>query len=291
MVIAPESSGSAELTRHHCAFPILCVIHVRDPLSMSSKLNSRQRNALSQLRNFTGATEKVGIQLLSRNNWSVEVAAEAFFAGGYEASSKQVSTDKKKINEWFDALLKCNDEDTENTSDLDQDAVVKFCEDIGVDPMEMIILGVSFKMNAANMCTYTRAEFTRGMEVMGCDTPKKMQAYLPKLRAELAEPKVFREFYNYCFTFAKEEDSKVLSQEIAIGLWQLLLADKFSNLPLWIEFLEWRDKKWPLSKDTWSLLLEFSKQVNDDLSKYDDDGAWPVIIDDFVDWLRDSKKK
>jgi DCN1-like protein 1/2 len=46
-----------------------------------------------------------------------------------------------------------------------------------------------------------------------------------------------------------------------------------------------------ISKDTWSLFLEFILIVHDknDLSKYDSEGAWPVIIDEFVEFLKESE--
>ena len=46
---------------------------------MSSSLSSKQRKLCSQLRNFTGASERDAIFLLNQNRWNVEQAAEAFF--------------------------------------------------------------------------------------------------------------------------------------------------------------------------------------------------------------------
>jgi hypothetical protein len=39
-----------------------------------------------------------------------------------------------------------------------------------------------------------------------------------------------------------------------------------------------------VNKDLWDLTLDFSREIADDsqLSKYDADSAWPVIIDEFV---------
>ncbi|KAJ3700593.1 hypothetical protein LUZ61_004298 [Rhynchospora tenuis] len=43
-----------------------------------------------------------------------------------------------------------------------------------------------------------------------------------------------------------------------------------------------------ISRDTWSQLLEFVKTIDPQLSNYDEEGAWPYLIDEFVEYLTEN---
>lgn len=45
-------------------------------------------------------------------------------------------------------------------------------------------------------------------------------------------------------------------------------------------------KQKSVSYDLWKMSYEFARDVKSDLSNFEDDGAWPALIDDFVCSLR-----
>ncbi|KZV93635.1 hypothetical protein EXIGLDRAFT_749045 [Exidia glandulosa HHB12029] len=65
-----------------------------------------------------------------------------------------------------------------------------------------------------------------------------------------------------------------------------------TQLSSWYAFLHDTKVK-GVSKDTWSMLLEFLKTVDPQFTAYDEEAhnpapaAWPSIIDDYVAWARE----
>ncbi|URE08308.1 DCN1-like protein [Musa troglodytarum] len=168
------------------------------------------------------------------------------------------------------------------------DGITLLCNDLQVDPQDIVMLVVSWHMKAATMCEFSRQEFIGGLQYLGIDTIEKFRDKLSYMRSELKDEQKFREIYNFAFGWAKEKGQKSLALDTAIGMWQLLFAER--HWPLvdhWCQFLQMRHNK-AISRDTWSQLLEFAKTVDLQLSNYDEEGAWPYLIDEFVEYLTEN---
>lgn len=69
-------------------------------------------------------------------------------------------------------------------------------------PIAQLVL--SWHLNAATMCEYSRDEFIQGLSKMGCDSLDKLKRKLPELRAELRSADKFKDIYNYAYMFSRE---------------------------------------------------------------------------------------
>ncbi|XP_064636898.1 DCN1-like protein 4 [Lineus longissimus] len=162
----------------------------------------------------------------------------------------------------------------------------KFCEDIGVEPENIVMLALAYKLDARNMGFFTLAEWLKGMTDLGCDNSNKLQNKLDYLRTLLDDTVVFKNIYRYAFDFARDKAQRSMDIDLAIELLQLLLGKHWSLCATFRQFLE-QSKYKVINKDQWCNVLEFSRTIKPDLSNYDEDGAWPVMLDEFVDWIRD----
>ena len=46
-------------------------------------------------------------------------------------------------------------------------------------------------------------------------------------------------------------------------------------------------KKRGVTQDEWAMMLNFFQEIQPDCSNYADDGAWPLLLDDYVEWRRE----
>lgn len=165
------------------------------------------------------------------------------------------------------------------------EAMEKFCEDIGVEPENIIMLVLAWHLEAANMGYFTKDEWLRGMTILQCDCTERLQSKLDYLRGELNDAATFKNIYRYAFDFARDKNQRSLDMDTAKLMLALLLGRSWPLFPVFSQFLE-QSKYKGLNKDQWYNVLEFSRTINPDLSNYDEDGAWPVLLDEFVEWRR-----
>ncbi len=149
---------------------------------------------------------------------------------------------------------------------------------------------------------FTKQGFVKGMLENSIDSLEALKECLFKFRNvvdNVFDPR-FKDVYRFTFNWAKETpDRRYIEKEMAIQFWRLLL-NKFitlkPNLKIteWIAFLEKEkgDLK-VISKDVWYTyfdFLMFLEKHNGSVEAYDEDGgAWPLVLDDFVEYLEQSK--
>jgi DCN1-like protein 1/2 len=109
------------------------------------------------------------------------------------------------------------------------------------------------------------------------------------------DQELFKKVYKHAFVGGRERDQKALSLENAQVYWEMLFSKPGMRwvtanhdwLELWKQFL---DEKYTRSvnRDMWNMTLTFALKTLEDesLSFWSADGAWPSVIDDFVEWCR-----
>ncbi|PIA62721.1 hypothetical protein AQUCO_00200623v1 [Aquilegia coerulea] len=122
----------------------------------------------------------------------------------------------------------------------------------------------------------------RGQACLRYNDLSKLMSYL-----DLVDSARFACFYDFVFFMCRENGQKNITLEKAIEAWKLVLKGRFRLLNEWCNFVE-KHQRHNVSEDTWQQVLAFSRCVHEDLEGYDPKGAWPVLIDDFVDHMHRS---
>ena len=209
-------------------------------------------------------------------------------AGGFSKQGAKTKTSRvKKSNKTsLDEQLKQTFQSYEEDGIIDDDNLLRFVTDLEIEPDDVVLLVLCEHMGCETGGEITWSEFERGMKALHCVNIGDVKERLVGLRATLALPEVFDSTYKFAFKLNLQPSKKILDKDTAIALWQLMLDGKFLLLDKWVEFLESRDDVQWISKDVFFQIQTFSRLSTADISSWEDDGAWPCVIDDFVEYMQ-----
>lgn len=109
-----------------------------------------------------------------------------------------VQFSQKRCLTWFREYTTPDDPDT-----LGPEGMEKFCEDIGVEPENVVMLVLAYRMQARQMGFFTQSEWLRGLSDLQCDSIVKLQSRLDYLKSLLNDSNHFKAIYRYAYDFAR----------------------------------------------------------------------------------------
>ncbi|GJJ71071.1 DCN1-like protein 4/5 [Entomortierella parvispora] len=195
--------------------------------------------------------------------------------------------DVGRCTRWFESFTGLEEDDLGNEQ-IGPAGISKLCEDIGVSLEAVDMLVLAFHLNADTMPFFSKEEWIKGMKKLEVDSTIKLKAAMPGLVAKLKNPVDFKEFYRYIFMFVKNSEQKCMDVETACRMLETVMAGR-PHTKSFVAFLEEKKPVKVINKDQWYNFLDFSDSVSEDLTNYDGiSSAWPVLLDEYVEWRNDS---
>jgi len=178
---------------------------------------------------------------------------------------------------WFDHL--CLREEGIMTA---QD-ILTFCHTIQKEPGDIVFLILSYKMGVKTCGTISQREWISAMSYFGIDSNDKLIDKWENLRNLLNEDRLLeRSVYRFAYDYVRDRDQDGCRIDVQLGaeLVRMFLEKKWKYCEAFLRFLTLTKVK-ALTRDQFMNIIDFSREVTS-LEGYDDSGAWPLLLDEFV---------
>ena len=151
------------------------------------------------------------------------------------------------------------------------------------------ILVLLFKMGIQKP-SISYSEWTEGCEKLKIDSFESLQEIVPGLDTGFLETSQFKSFYKFCFKFNLSGTYKSLDKEVVLALLPMLLKDSHrvpdDRLESFTKFLESKEAEYAkITLDQWTSFLDFCLEVTNLDAFEESTSAWPVLIDEYVEYL------
>ncbi|XP_057473929.1 uncharacterized protein LOC130762264 [Actinidia eriantha] len=199
------------------------------------------------------------------------------------ASGKAASKELERIDSLFYTYA------NSSSGMIEPEGIEALCSDLEVEHTDVRILMLAWKMKAEKQGYFILEEWRSGLKALRADTITKLKKALPDLDKEVKRSSNFADFYTYAFQYClTEEKQKSIDIESICELLNLVLGFQFRpQVDYFVEYLKIQIDYKVINMDQWMGFYRFCNEISfPDLCNYDDELAWPLILDNFVEWMR-----
>jgi len=256
---------------------------------MTSLSSNEKKNKTKEFKDIVGNLSDSSAQkILESNRWDIQSAVNDYFNNSSKYDSeKKAAGSPDKVRKLFDKYA-----DSEDKEIMSEEGTIQFFKDVGVSPDGHETLAIAWLLNSTEMGLFQRKEFVDGFAGQGCTTIQEIKGVIKGKISSLGTESQFRQFYKWVFQHVKEDEKKkTIPINLATQLWKIVLGSKQKDLPLlekWLAWCEQAEDFKVVNRDVWEQVYDFLKETKT-LNSYDDSGAWPVQVDEFIEWAKEQK--
>ncbi|UJR16417.1 hypothetical protein I4U23_003319 [Adineta vaga] len=174
------------------------------------------------------------------------------------------------------------------------DGILRFCQDIAIQPDSYEILLFCFLCQAQQMYSLTRKEFLHGLKALGIhiDHPHDLRKALIDYQILSNE----KNFYSWTYQFGLIDGQRSLTTRNALSLWRIFFTKRKNELIVlnnWLNYLENiinSEVPQQINIDAWEMFPDFAEFIQlNGYESYDATQAWPSLFDQFVEYQKKIK--
>lgn len=202
-------------------------------------------------------------------------------SGGKKAA--ELSTGYTDLFEQFKSADECS---------IGPDGVEQLCTAMRVEPSDVLVLVLAWVLRTSQMGYISREEWTSGAARLGAiSSAGALRQELEAIHKQaLADIERLRDLHLFTHKFCREGTRKNIDVQSAKIMLSIVLEPLFGeHVQSLTTFMDTKTSlaKTGVSLDEWMMILQFCREIKPDCSNFQDDGAWPLLLDDYVEWRRE----
>ncbi|CCK71301.1 NEDD8 ligase DCN1 KNAG_0G02440 [Huiozyma naganishii CBS 8797] len=237
---------------------------------------------------------------LRESHWNVNYALNDFYdkeVGNFFSTYKDVPQDNVV---YPPELIHVFDQYSE-AGVITFEGMITYIGDLSLSIDDLVTICLAQLLGWENLLApITREQFLAQWFLQGCSTINEMKTVLADLNGKLEKDRgYFKEIYMYTFPLLVEPDQNKLDAASTIEYWKLFF-DQEKKYPMiidqelldpWFVYLGEQSENMSVTEDIWKMVYQFFnrfRSLGDVKQGYDEMAAWPILIDEFIEYLQDT---